>query len=72
MKLSMPYIQDLLGKAYYSLSSLDPNETLLMASLNPFSRNGIMYVYKALKEIKKEKLLGLSKAFLENHPEFDE
>lgn len=47
MKLSMPYIQDLLGKAYYTLSSLDSNETLLMASLNPFSRNGMMHVYKA-------------------------
>lgn len=67
LKLSFPYIQDLLEKADRKLLRINPSNNLLLSIISTFSRVGIDDVYKALKEIGKEKILNLSIEYLKNN-----
>lgn len=66
MKLSVPYIMDMLDKADCSLSFNNANNTLLLTTLISYPRVGLKETYKALSKVGMGELLEISDQWLED------
>lgn len=67
MKLSAPYIIDMLEKADCKMTLNNGDNTILFAIIYGLQRVGLERTYIELKKVKKEYLLELSKKFLQKH-----
>jgi len=67
MKLSAPYIIDMLQKADYSLSYINEDNMIFITILFCYSRLGLEKVFIELRNIDKEDILELPTKYLENH-----
>lgn len=67
MKLSYPYICDLLVKVGHMMIPLSADQSTLLACLMVKGRRDLLEAYKALKVIGREHLLGLSKKFIQEY-----
>ena len=67
MKLSAPYIIDMLQKADYSLSHINEDNIIFSTILYCYSRLGLEKVFIELRNMNKEDILELPAKYLENH-----
>lgn len=67
MKLSAPYIIDMLEKADCKMTLNNGDNTILFAIIYGFQRVGLERTYIELRKVNKEYLLELSEKYLENH-----
>lgn len=67
LRLSFPYLNDLIKKNDQMIISFGSTNSALLATLIPYSRLGMEDIYKALKSANMEDLLQLSDNYLENH-----
>ena len=66
LKLSVPYIMDMLDKADCSLSFNNANNTLLLTTLISYPRVGLKETYKALCKVGMGELLEISDQWLDD------
>lgn len=67
MRLSAPYIVDMLEKADCKMTLNNGDNTILFAIIYGFQRVGLERTYIELKKVGKEYLLELSDKYLDNH-----
>ena len=67
LKLSYPYIQDLLNKAGLILTRNTQQNNILMTVITTLSGLGMKQVYNILKADHKEEYLGLSESYIKEH-----
>lgn len=68
LRLSAPYILHLLNLADQQISFNNKENIILMAVIFENQRKGLEVVYRELKKINEEKILHLSKNYINNHP----
>ena len=67
LKLSQPYIQDIINKAGISMTRISKQNSILLTIIMTFQRLGIKKAYKILKINGNEKYLKLSKRYLKKY-----
>lgn len=67
LKLSQPYIQDLINKSGISMSRVSKQNSILLAVITTFQRVGMRKVYKILKINGNEKYLKLSQRYMKKY-----
>lgn len=67
LKLSQPYIQDLINKAGITLTRISKQNTILLVMLSTFQRIGLKKAFKILKANNNEKYLNLSKRYINKY-----
>lgn len=69
LKLSQPYIQDLINKSGHSMCRISKSDNLLLACINTFQRAGLVNTYKILKLNDQEDILELTPLFIKKYIE---
>lgn len=74
LRLSAPYIKDLLEKGDQAITYNGTDNTMLLAVIHSYQRVGLEQIYLALKQNDTDYLLNLSATYIHNHgldgPEF--
>ena len=67
LKLSQPYIQDLINKSGHSMCRISKSDNILLACATTFQRIGLVKTYEILKMNNQEEILQLTKPFIEKY-----